>query len=151
MKKTLKRIALWLIGGFGLYVLSIVVWEWWEGTFYYDFNLDDRFDIELTADECGTCFLDWPIDFEIEIYDLVDDQDYKFYFFTGEGPYLRFYISTDYPDLILIEGYENNGGLSWVIDLKEESINQGSLHFRDSRESFVEMYELTGKFDLIKK
>ncbi len=137
----------WKVG----FIFSIWTLFWLLGTHYYDFRMQERFDIELTVKECGTCFLDSPFDYEIEIEDLKNNQEYEFEFFTGEGPNIRFCMSIDYPDLILIEGYDSNDGLGWLINLNEKTIEQAQPYDDIANKNFVATHELTKKFELKEK
>ncbi|MEJ6492337.1 MAG: hypothetical protein QNL60_07770 [Flavobacteriales bacterium] len=124
MKRLFLKIYLGVFIGLVIFVFSFYIWEYLEGTHRLDFQIDDKYSIEITSDECETCFKDWEIDHELKITNLLTKESFDYAFSTGEGPFLKFYTSITHPDLMLIEGYEGNTGASWLVDIKGKNVSQ---------------------------
>ena len=124
MKRLFRKTYLGIFIGLVVFVFSFYIWEYFEGTHRLNFQIDDKYNIEITSDECGTCFMDWQIDHEIKITNLLTKESIDYAFSTGEGPFLAFYTTITHPDLILIEGYNGNIGATWLINIKEKSVSK---------------------------
>ncbi|MEZ4805786.1 MAG: hypothetical protein R2852_09960 [Bacteroidia bacterium] len=141
-----------LISG-GIILLIAIIWtiEWYIGTHYYNFKMQDRFEVELKADECGTCFMDWQIEYNVEITDLKNEKNYEYKFFSSEGPYIRFCLSKEHPELILIQGYGKNDFFSHLINLNRNTIESVQPYLEIDNKGFVPTHELTNEFELLRK
>ncbi len=81
----------------------------------YEFKIDN-YQIYVKADECETCFLDWPIDNYIKISDLRNNKTYNFEFYT-EGPKIEFGLNANKNELVInCPGFDTK-----FIDLKNLS------------------------------
>ena len=72
----LKNISIILICG----ISTLIALEYWQSTHRISFKIDDKYEIKLFADECGSCFLDWQIDFKIKIREVDTNKKYKYKF-----------------------------------------------------------------------
>ena len=100
-----------------------LIYEWQIGTHYFNFTLRNKTEIKLVADECTECFLDWPIDFTLKIKAPDSNNFSSFQFDTGNGPELRFYSNINHSNLILVRGFNNNGGLNWIVNSQNSDIH----------------------------
>ena len=100
--------------------------EYWQSTHRISFKIDDKYEIKLFADECGSCFLDWQIDFKIKIREVDTNKKYKYKFWMGQGPYFKFGIPKNGKDELLIQGYDSNGMHNWLINFDDNEISQMS-------------------------
>ena len=132
---------------FILLAVSFVVGNflnWYDTHHFMDVEIDDRYQIELSAHELES-FLDWPIDFEIEVEDLKNGSRFNSEF-QSDGPYLQILVSAE--DQIWLRGYESGSGDSWLIDLNENTINNSSPV---NDEEFELKAEITPDFEIEKK
>lgn len=116
--KILKTFLIIVLSG----IIAITVWEYWETTHRIHFKIKDKYSINLFADECGNCFLDWPIDFVIKITDLETDKKYKYKFWLGDGPFIEFGIPKDGSGELILRGYDYNQYQNWVINFQNNEI-----------------------------
>jgi hypothetical protein len=77
----------------------VLVYEDFFLTKRYEFRIED-YQINVKADECETCFLDWPIDNYIKVSDLQNNKSYTIEFYT-EGPKIEFGLNADKNELII--------------------------------------------------
>ena len=144
--RILSRVA----AGIGiLFLLSVgvlVFWDWWEGIYWRNFKLNDQYEVSLEADDCTACFLDWPIDFQIEITDTQTGQSHEFEIYTGEGPQIRFLLSEEQPQLIQIAEYGYNYGMAYSLNLEDGKMS--GIH-PDSDESFIPVAEINTDFEVV--
>tara|TARA_Y100001933_G_scaffold52627_1_gene51753 strand:- start:90 stop:548 length:459 start_codon:yes stop_codon:yes gene_type:complete len=101
MKKYFKILGI----GFGLFLLTIFIYERYFLTKWYDFKMGS-IEIEVMSDECETCFLDWPIDHVIWI-ESENGNNGKFQLYT-EGPLLEFGFNENNSELVInCPGFSN--------------------------------------------
>jgi len=133
--------------------VSFAAYEYYTSNHKVDFQLDDKYDIELYIDECGTCFLDWQIDFKIQITDQETNKKYKYKFWMGQGPYIQFAFPKTGENQLIIQGYHHNRMHNWLIDFDKNKISQ----MRDVNEieevwkTHESSYKLNNKFEIVKK
>jgi hypothetical protein len=60
----------------------------------------DKFEIEVIADECETCIMDWSIDNKIKIINTENNLKKEFEFYT-EGPRLEFGLNNLKNEIII--------------------------------------------------
>lgn len=131
---------------FWLAVGVLVFWDWWEGIYWRNFKLSDRYEVSIEADDCTACFLDWSIEFEIEITDTQTGQSHEFQIDTGEGPEIRFLLSEEQPQLIQVAEYGYNYGMAYSLNME----NGKRSHFRpENDESFFPVAEINTDFEVV--
>lgn len=146
MKKFIKYL-LRIVVVFVILFFVYKTWEWYIGTHYLKFDLNKKYYIELTADEITEAFLDWPIEYEITIKNIETNSTYIYTFFTGEGPYLEFYTSEEFPDQILIKGYGHNS-ICWSFDINKTEPEQSCQE--ENFGSFKKQIRLNENFEIEK-
>ncbi|OAD92286.1 hypothetical protein A7A78_08590 [Aequorivita soesokkakensis] len=95
MNKKLKI----LLSIFLIIILGIFIYEEYFLTKRYEFKIDN-YQINVKADECETCYLDWTINNYIKISDLTNKTKTTIEFYT-EGPRLEFGLNADKTELII--------------------------------------------------
>lgn len=125
-KKVGKRLRMGLLITLGILILTYHVYDYWSRHHYYQFNLSDKYSVEIELIEYDS-FLDYPVDLEFEVENRRTQDSFYFEISSGEGPYFQFLTSEDSPDVMLIRGIESNEAIYWV-DLANRTVegNNGS-------------------------
>ncbi len=138
-----------LIGGLiSSLILGGVIYEYVSSRHAIDFTIEDKYEVHLIADECGTCFLDWQIDYTIYIKTLASGKTSKYKFWMGHGPYIEFHLPQDKNAQLLIFGYEFNGGHNYLIDLEKQSIKELFFEGPTKFNGFKVKYVLNNEFEI---
>lgn len=134
--------------GLGLFIFISSFYAWWVRQHYVSFQMGKKYHVELHIEEIDS-FLEYPVDFEMEIENIKTGTKQEFEFSTGEGPYLKFIYSDEEPDIIKIRGLKRNEGSKWGINLKKNRISH--LYTYDENDSLAnqQIYTLDG-FKIIK-
>ena len=77
----------------GLTFICANVFWWYMFHHTVKLTLKDRYQLEVVMHELDS-FLDWPIDFKVEVLDLKENTSHSFEF-TSEGPYYQFLLSNE--------------------------------------------------------
>lgn len=112
--------------GLAIFIPGILVFNYVSTHHSMKWKIDDKYAIYLKAAEVES-FLDWPIDFQLAIEDLHTKNTCEYEFSTGAGPYLQFLVSNQNDGVIIIKGLGDNAGEDWIIDLKNNTINDFEL------------------------
>lgn len=130
--------------------LMIYAYEYWMTTHTTKFKLADQYEIELFSDECGFCYLDWPIDFVIKVKEISTSQRSRYKFWMGNGPYIQFGVPNDGTKKLLIQGYKYNSPHPWIIDLEKEKIREiTSMEKIDNLErDYTLLHKLNKNFEI---
>ena len=139
---TLFRKYLFILLAVGFVAANIVNWKLTHHSM--SFTYDDRYKIEVLANEIES-FLDWPIEFDVEIVDLKTGACYDFEF-ESDGPYYQILISGE--NVIWLNGYGRGSGQNWTLDLDNSHIMSGIPH---NDRNFELVAEITPDFKIIKK
>lgn len=126
-------------------IIIISIWEYWESTHRIHFKIRDKYIINLFADECGTCFLDWQIDFIIRITDLETNKKYKYKFWMGDGPFIEFGIPKDGSGELVLRGYDYSSHQSWLIDFQRNEIG---TYLGRTEEEIEKEFEFENKLNM---
>ena len=105
-------------------IIGLVSYEYWMTTHRINFKINDKYKAILLADECGSCFLDWQIDFIIRIIDLKNNKKYRHKFWMANGPYIQFGTPKNGENKLAIQGYNHNGVMTWLIDFDKNTIEE---------------------------
>ncbi len=143
LKTALKLTLLFIL----CIIAYLVIHEKWLTVHCIKFDIEDQYKIRLTADECGSCFLDWPIDYQLDVYDRKHKRKSRFYFSTGDGPFLQFNRSNKGTAEILISGYRTNEAISWLLDLQSNEINRRYLK-QEQLNDYTPYCRLTQNFEI---
>lgn len=131
-------------------VVAFTAYEYWATTHRIKFNVEEKYKISLVADECGLCFLDWPIDFIIKVTDLQTNKKYRHKFWMGHGPYVKFGIPKNGKNELIIYGEKYNNPNIWTIDFNENRIDQltSMVLIEAASENYIYSKKLNNKFEI---
>lgn len=125
--------------------------DWWIGTHYYKFQIQDKFKVCLKSDVCTSCFLDYQIEYDMSIEDLKNNKDYDYQFFYSDGPSIQFGYLKQRPELILVKGTDRNDNFSWLIDLDKNTVELDQPYDSIQNKMFVITHEIDSEGILHKK
>jgi len=115
----------------------------WAGHNTNYFTLNNGFEIKLTTTQCMTCFIDWEIEFNLEILKVNSVNKKEFKFYSTCGPKVIFTALND--NEILIQGYEQYSELKRIINFKKNTISfNPDIQVKDSKKH----YKLTSEFEI---
>jgi len=104
---------------FFLSVTAVAISDYYSRKHSFGFHFNSA-RIEVSALEEDT-FMDWPVQFEVTVFNAAGKELKRLQFITTEGPYVRFRSSPAHPDMLLIEGEKGNHGLLGSVDLGKEN------------------------------
>lgn len=117
-----KKVRNILLIGLYTFLIGIVIYGWLERRHVITFDLDNEYNITLIGTEQES-FLDWPIDFYIEVYSKSNNQELTADIGFFDGPYIQFLTSNNHPGIILLNGYNSNIGNSCSINMNSNELN----------------------------
>lgn len=109
--------------GLGLFILTVSFYAWWVRQHYVSFQMGKKYHVELHIEEIDS-FLEYPVEFEMEIENIHTGESQEFEFAMEEGPYLEFIFSDKNPHIILINGLKRNQARKLEINLNKNTITQ---------------------------
>lgn len=145
LKSILRHFRMTIIFSTSMIIIIVAI-SWWIGHNTNHFSLGNKYEIKLKSSQCMTCFMDWDIDFEIQINDLSNGTEKEFLFHSPGGP--QFIFATTKSNEILIIGYGESEGLNWLIDLNKNSIID--LSNGEEVNNYDSHCKLTTNFEIIK-
>lgn len=148
-KKLGKGLRKYLLIILGMLILAFHVYDYQSRHHYYQFDLGDRYVVELELIEYDS-FLDYPVDLEFEIEDKDTHDTFYFEISSGEGPFFQILTSETQPDLFLIKGYDINEDMSYRVDLVEKTVEQNHASTGDAY-AFKVFAEFTYGLKLVKR
>ncbi|RMH20923.1 MAG: hypothetical protein D6698_03435 [Gammaproteobacteria bacterium] len=116
-----------------------------------EFTLDDRYEMELIADECLSFLLYWQFDFDMAIKDKNTGKKYHYHFVSPDGPSLKFLLSGRHPENILITGTGHSQGQAWLIDLQVDTIQFLKFNEAIQDSTYKTIAEFNDSFELVMK
>jgi hypothetical protein len=127
-------------------IIFFLIVSWLVGHNTNHFSIGNDYEVTLKSSQCMTCFMDWDIDFEIQINDSKSGDEKEFQFHSPGGP--QFIFATTKPNGILIKGYGESEGLNWLIDLNKNTITD--LSHGEVVSEYEAFCKLTTNFEIIK-
>lgn len=142
-KIVLRFLKYVFISAIVIFLLGYLVSKW-AGYNTNHFRIKNDYDITLCSNQCMTCFMDWDIDFEIQITELKTRHKKQFTFHSPAGP--QFIFATSPTKKLLIKGYNQCSGLNWIIDVDNNTISDFSEKVNSN--DYTEHYKLTTNFEI---
>ena len=141
----LKKGKKYSFGGLIGLILVVLGAYWNSQSHVNQFDLGEKFQITLHSKE-EESFLDWPIQFNIHIFDEEKNEEYSYRFFSPGGPLLDFYTADSKPNVILVRMYEWHKGVEWIIDLDKNELKQN--HGKKLYSFFEKRIRLNSNFEI---
>jgi len=111
LAKKVRKVLFTLLA---LYVVGFSIYAWWERTYWYYFQIEDRYECKLEVIEIDS-FLDAPTEFELNVKDLKSGKFSNYELGVIDGSGLIFSFAKD-SNVLQIEGDEYTRAY-WLIDL----------------------------------
>lgn len=110
-----------------------------------EFEMHGKYEISILAIEQES-FLDYPVDFKIEIIDKITKENYKVEISTSDGPFLDFYEVKNSEELIVIKGDKRNAPTKYLINVKEKDID---TYFEENEFDLINNIKINGNYQAL--
>ncbi|NOQ72777.1 MAG: hypothetical protein GQ574_12275 [Crocinitomix sp.] len=146
-KRKAKNFTKYAFIGLLTCLIGFSVALWISRRHVLEFELGNKFAIVLIATE-QEGFLDFPVEFDMEITNLNTAKNVEFEFTSSHGPTMQFCTYPNFPSHIFIHEMNRGSYMNWIIDMSTATMETDYGQNKYPIENAESCVELTSFFEL---
>ncbi|MFT5819600.1 MAG: hypothetical protein ACI8ZM_000825 [Crocinitomix sp.] len=129
-------------------LIGFSVADWISRRHVIEFEIGDKYAIVLIATE-QEGFLDFPVEFSMEVQALHSENYAEFEFTSSHGPAMQFCTYPDFPSHIFIHEMNRGSYMNWIIDMSTATKKTDYGQNKYPIENAEYCVEMTSFFELL--